>query len=190
MKILRYGNTNTYFTDGLLIDTDMPGTAKGFFRELKRNNIELKNIKYVIATHYHPDHSGLISELMSYGVNLLLMEKQCGYVHFSDRIFARQKGTDYHPINEKDATVISCAESRRFLRGIGINGEIISTESHSSDGIALITDDGNCFAGDLEPMQYIECYEDNALLKKDWEEILKHEPRCVYFGHINPQSLL
>ena len=125
---LRYGNTNTYYMNGLLIDTDMPGTVAGLFRALKTNSIALKDIKYVLATHYHPDHMGLISELMSHGVRLLLVDKQKEYVHFSDPIFARQKGLNYKAICEDDAVVISCDNSRQFLAGLGIAGEIISTQ--------------------------------------------------------------
>ncbi len=189
MITLRYGNTNTYYIDGLLIDTDMPGTIGGLFKELKRNSLELKDIRYVLATHYHPDHMGLISELMSYGVRLLLIDKQKEYVHFSDPIFERQKGLKYEPIRENDAVVISCAESRQFLDGLGIKGEIISTESHSADGIALITDDGNCFVGDLEPLSFIDAYENNPLLKNDWETILNRNPKSIYFGHVNSLKL-
>lgn len=189
MIILRYGNTNTYFVDGLLVDTDMAGTIGGLFRELKRNGLELKDVKYVLATHYHPDHMGLISELASLGVKLLLVDKQKDFVHFSDPIFARQKGLRYEPVREMDAVVISCDESRQFLANLGICGEIIATESHSADGIALITDDGNCFVGDLEPLPFIDAYEDNPLLKKDWETILAHEPKNVYFGHVNSLKL-
>ena len=186
---LRYGNTNTYYYAGLLIDTDMPGTIAGLFRELKRHGIELKDIQYVLATHYHPDHMGLISELMSHGTRLLLVDKQKEYVHFSDPIFARQKGLNYEAICEDDAEVISCDKSRQFLAGLGIAGEIISTESHSADGIALITDDGDCFVGDLEPIQFADAYEDNSSLKADWDEIMHYHPRHIYFGHVNAQHL-
>lgn len=189
MKTLRYGNTNTYFFEGLLIDTDMPGTITGFYKELKRNSIELKDIRYVLATHYHPDHMGLISELMSLGVRLLLIDKQKDSVHFSDPIFERQKALRYRPIRENDAIVIRCDESRQFLAKIGIEGEIIATESHSGDGIALITDDGNCFVGDLEPMPFMDAYENNALLKKDWDTVLSYHPTHIYFAHVNDQKL-
>ena len=189
MTKLRYGNTNTYYYAGLLIDTDMPGTIAGLFRELKRHGIELKDIRYVLATHYHPDHMGLISELMSLGTRLLLVDTQKEYVHFSDPIFARQKGLNYEAIREDDAAVISCDKSRQFLAGLGISGEIISTESHSADGIALITDDGDCFVGDLEPIQFADAYEDNSSLKADWDEIMRYHPRHIYFGHVNDQHL-
>lgn len=186
---LRYGNTTTYFINGLLIDTDMPGTINGLFKELKRNNLQLGDIKYVLATHYHPDHMGLVSELVSHGVKLLLIDCQKKFVHFSDQIFARQKNLNYQPIDENDAVVISCTESRKFLESLGIEGEIIQTQSHSADGIALITDDGNCFVGDLEPQSYSEEYEDNNQLKKDWEKIMEYNPKKIYFAHVNEQNV-
>lgn len=184
---LRYGNTNTYFLNGLLIDTDMPDTLPSFFRELKKNGLSTGDIRYVLSTHYHPDHMGLNSALTELGITLLLPDRQKDFVHFSDAVFKRQKNLGYQPIHESDAAVITLGESRSFLAGLGIHGEILPTESHSPDGIALITDDGECFAGDLEPMQYIDAYEENTPLRSDWDRILCHHPKTVYFGHINCQ---
>ena len=40
---LKYGNTNTYFVNGvnggLLIDTDYAGTMQAFYKALKKNGI-------------------------------------------------------------------------------------------------------------------------------------------------------
>lgn len=33
------------------------------FKEIKSHCIDIKDITYVLATHYHPDHIGLVSEL-------------------------------------------------------------------------------------------------------------------------------
>ena len=85
---MKYGNTNTFFIEGndggLLVDTDYAGTLPAFYKALKQNRIKVNNIKYVLATHYHPDHMGLISELMKQGAMLLLIDVQRDYVHFSD----------------------------------------------------------------------------------------------------------
>ena len=190
MILLRYGNTNTYYLDGLLIDTDMPDTLPAFYKELKRNGLSAKDVRCVLGRQYNMDHMGLISRMMSLGIKLILIDKQIEYVHFSDSVFSRQPKLNYQPIRENEAIIIDCNDSREFLRSIGINGEIVSTESHSPDGIALITDDGSCFAGDLEPLQYIEAYEDNSALKQDWNRIFEHHPLTAYFGHINEQILL
>lgn len=186
---LKYGNTNTYFINGLLIDTDYAGMLPAFYKEIKKNGIALTDIKYVLATHYHPDHMGLIGELTELGVKLLLTEHQVEYIHFSDEIFLREPRLNYKPIDESKALVIACEESRDILREMGIQGEIIPTKSHSSDGIAVILDDGNCFVGDLEPFEYIGAYENNVALREDWELILSYAPAVIHYGHANEKVM-
>lgn len=186
---LKYGNTNTFFirgtSGGLLVDTDYAGTLPLFYKELKKNAIRLSDITYVLATHYHPDHMGLVSELMQLGVKLLLLDTQVEYVHFSDEIFRREKRTEYMPIKEKEAVLVKWEESRAFLHDVGIEGEIISTPSHSNDSVSLILDNGTCFVGDLEPINYLDAYEENEKLKEDWKLIMSYDPDIIYYAHAN-----
>lgn len=144
---------------------------------------------YVLATHYHPDHIGLVSELMEEGVRLLVIDTQCSQIHYSDEIFSRDKRLIYKPIEEKDAIVISCQTSREFLNNIGIAGEIISTTSHSEDSISLILDNGICIVGDLEPIDYLDAYEENTNLKTDWELVMSYNPKHIYYAHANEKIL-
>ena len=185
---LRYGNTNTFLIPGsigyLLLDTDYAGTLPAFYRSVGQAGVRVSDISFVLATHYHPDHMGLIPELMKQGVKLLLIDTQKSSVHFSDYIFARDR-LPFKPIDETKATVISCAESRAFLAGIGIHGEIISTPSHSPDSISLILDNLDCFVGDLQPKEYIGAYEENDALKADWKMILSFRPKQVFYAHAN-----
>ena len=159
-----------------------------WYKALKQNRIKVNNIKYVLATHYHPDHMGLISELMKQGAMLLLIDVQRDYVHFSDSIFARDR-LPYTPIDESLGTIISCSESRAFLLRAGITGEIIHMHSHSEDSVSLIMDDGDCFVGDLEPFEYIDVYEENEKLKSDWEHILSFQPKRIFYSH-RPERVL
>lgn len=190
---LKYGNTNTFFIrgtgGGLLVDTDYAGTLPLFYKELKRNAIRLSDITYVLATHYHPDHMGLVSELMQLGVKLVLLDTQVEYVHFSDEIFRREKRTEYMPIKEKEAVCVKCEESRTFLHRIGIEGEIISTPSHSNDSVSLILDNGTCFVGDLEPINYLDAYEENIKLKEDWKLIMNYDSKIIYYAHANENTV-
>ncbi len=191
---LRYGNTNTFFikggSGGLLIDTDMAGTLPLFYRAIKEYNIKISDISYVLATHYHPDHIGLISELTKMGVKLLLLDTQVPFIHFSDGIFKRDKRLNYEPINTDTATVISTADSRKLLESMGIEGEIISVPSHSDDSVALFLDNGICFVGDLEPEEYLSAYGSNDKLKNDWEKVLKLNPEIIYYSHFKEKICL
>ena len=181
---LKYGNTGTFFIPGgLLVDTDYAGTIPAFYRALKANGIRLDSITHMIATHYHPDHCGLIGELQQHNVKLLLMESQTESVHDSDYIFERD-GLRYIPIDTGKAEVIRFEESRAYLKTLGIAGEIIPTLSHSTDGIAVILDNGDCIVGDLQPMEYISGYENSNALQEDWQRIMSLHPKRLLYAHM------
>lgn len=190
---LRYGNTNTFYipgrTGGLLVDTDYAGTLTGFFKAIKQAGISIKDITYVFATHYHPDHCGLVGQLRSLGVGLLIADVQLPFVHFADGIFEKDGINDYVAVNEQAADIIALSESREFLKGLGIKGELIHTPSHSEDSVSLILDDGCCFVGDTEPYEYLSAYEDNTALKNDWERILSYDPSHICYAHANDKII-
>ena len=188
---LKYGNTYTFLVKGssgsLLVDTDYAGTLQGFYRALKANGIRLNQISCAMATHFHPDHCGLMGQLQAQGVQLLLMDSQVQAVHFPDSIFTREK-RDFIPVDPAKAVLITADESRAFLKKLGIEGEIIRTASHSPDSVSLILDDGNCFVGDLEPREYIGACADNAPLAEDWQRIMSRNPEVIHSAH-RPERL-
>ena len=190
---LRYGNTNTFYIPGagggLLVDTDWAGTLQPFFKAIKASGVEMKAIKALLITHYHPDHMGLAGELQQLGVRLLLADVQRPYVHAPDEIFARDRRLSYRAADENAATLFSCAESRALLKALGIDGEILHTPSHSADSLSLLLDDGSCFVGDLEPLAYLAGYDENSALQSDWEQILKRQPKRILYAHANEQRL-
>ncbi len=190
---LKYGNTNTFFIRGsranLLIDTDYAGTLYAFYKEIKRNSIRVKDITYILATHFHPDHIGIVSELTKQGAKLLLIDTQMEFVHFSDGIFKKDLRLEYTPIDESKAEIIKCGESRSFLHNIGIDGEIISTPSHSQDSVSLILDNGTCIVGDLEPIEHIYGYDNNIPLKDDWRRIMNYAPKRILYAHANEKVI-
>lgn len=191
---LKYGNTNTFLIRGesnyLLVDTDYAGTLQAFYKAIKQHDVKISDISYILATHYHPDHIGLVSMLMKQGIKLLVIDTQRTSIHYSDEIFRRDKRLEFEPIDEESITVISSEESREFLEGMGIFGEIISTPSHSKDSVSLILDNGLCFVGDLEPIEYLNAYEENAILKKDWELVMGHNPKLIYYAHANEKNVM
>ena len=175
MKLLKYGNTNTFLIRGLLIDTDYAGTLGAFYKAIKAQGVQVSDLKYIMATHYHPDHCGLIGELQRHGIRLVLMDVQVDSVHFPDSIFQRD-GIGYVPADEKEALIVSCADSREFLQALGIQGEIISTPTHSQDSVSVILDSGDCVVGDLQRREYDPDTD-------DWNRVMRFHPKRIYYAH-------
>lgn len=193
IHILQYGNTKTFYiangVEGILVDTDWAGSISMFYREIKRHGILIENIKYLIITHYHPDHMGLAGQLTELGIKLVIVDIQQDFIHSSDCIFQKEKRFDYKPIVEDEALIISCEESRSFLKEIGIDGEIIHTPGHSEDSVSLILDEGIAIVGDLYPIDTVIAYNDNVL-KNSWNELLSHNLKTVYYGHAKEREVL
>ncbi len=192
-KNLTYSSTHTFLlqgsTSGILVDTGYAGTLQAFYKAIKAQDIKVSDITYVMCTHYHPDHCGLVSDLMEQGVGLILIDSQVEHVHFPDTIFAREPHLQYKPINESKAKVITFEESRSFLKSLGISGSIIATPSHSPDSMSVILDDGTAIVGDLEPLPYLDAYSDNVALKADWDRVLSYKPKRILYAHANEQIL-
>ena len=73
---------------------------------------------------------------------------------------------------------------------MGINGEIISTPSHSADSVSVILDDGDCIVGDLEPIDFLGAYENNSGLEKDWSRVINYKPKRIYYAHVNEKVMM
>lgn len=164
----------------LLVDVGWPGSLAEMQRVCRRMDIRLEDIPYQLVTHYHPDHAGLAQELKRLGVKLLVADTQLaaipllrGHTKPSDNF------TDIEPAGN---IVISVADSRAFLAGIGIQGEIISTPGHSDDSITLILDDGSAFTGDLTPPMIVP-QDPTDLAYQSWEKIRSKGVTTIYAGH-------
>jgi ribonuclease/clavin/mitogillin len=179
-----YASTNYYaieFKDGkLLIDCGWPGTLPKLTAELKRKGIAFSEIKYLLVTHFHPDHAGLTQELKKFGTKLLLLESQIDFIAPLSELF-KKKTFPYVEITQSDNLILKFEESRRFLANLGINGEIISTPGHSDDSVTLILDEGFAFTGDLQPRFMIP--EEDRISQESWDKIYQHKITRIFPGH-------
>ena len=178
-----YDSTNYYILDSkagkLLIDCGWPGTLPKLKAELKRKGVSISEIKYLLITHFHPDHAGVAQELKNLGIKLILLESQ---VEFTAPFAGYFKGKNlpYVEITQNDNLVLKFEESRKFLSGIGVHGEIISTPGHSDDSVTLILDEGFAFTGDLHP-SFMD-FEDSKT-HESWEKIRQHKITRIFPGH-------
>ena len=187
---LRYSNTNTYLIKGkkgsLLFDTGWAGTFPAFCKALGENKLRLQDISALIISHFHPDHMGIAQEIASSGVTLAVADVQKGFIHSSDAVFAKEKGTPFTPIDDSKAKTVSIADSRKFLKSLGFDGELIHTPGHSDDSISLWLDKEKAlFVGDLNPLYELEMHA-GTQIEKSWQRLLSLKPKTVYYGHAKP----
>lgn len=183
---LKYGNTNTYLVKGndkyILFDTNWAGTFNMFAGAVKDKGIKLQDIEYLFISHFHPDHMGIAGQLSEYGIKVVVCDVQKDYVHSSDEIFVKGKNNDFIPIDDSKVMILELNKSRIFLQNIGIEGEIIYTPGHSDDSVSMCLDDGSLLVGDLNPLYELEMHE-GTVIGQSWAELLKKNPKKVYYGH-------
>jgi endoribonuclease LACTB2 len=164
----------------LLIDVGWPGTLPKLMANLRRKDIPFQDIRYVLVTHYHPDHAGLAQELKARGVRLIVLEPQLAAI---PRLKGYMKpGTPYVEITLHDNLQLAIDDSRAFLGSIGIAGTIISTPGHSDDSITLVLDDGSAFTGDLPPATLVDT-DARDTVSRSWNMIRSLQIKMIYPGH-------
>ncbi len=178
-----YQSTNYYAIDikqgKLLIDCGWPGTLPQFIKVLQRKSMALNELKYLLVTHFHPDHAGLVQDLKNQRVKLILPECQKDFItpfaeHFKGKSFP------YMEIRQDDNVNLKLEDSRAFLAGIGLNGEIIHTPGHSDDSVTLILEEGFAFTGDLHP-SFMNS--DDVTTRASWDKIYQHKVSRIFPGH-------
>ncbi len=183
---LKYSNTNTYLIEGekgyILFDTGWAGTFPAFCRCMGDLKIPVQKIRYILISHFHPDHCGTAQEIASYGPVIAVMDVQQEYIHAADPVFAKEQNRHFRRINDEEIRIIPLAESRSFLLETGLDGEIIHTPGHSDDSISLFLDDGSLFVGDLNPLYELSMHK-GTLIEDSWNRLLDLHPKRIYYGH-------
>jgi glyoxylase-like metal-dependent hydrolase (beta-lactamase superfamily II) len=146
---------------------------------LQRKGIALKELKYLLVTHFHPDHAGLVQELKNQGAKFILPECQKDFIVPFTESF-EGKSYPYVEIRQNDNLILKLEDSRKFLAGIGINGEIIHTPGHSDDSVTLILDEGFAFTGDLHP-SFMNT--DDVTTQQSWDKIRQYKITRIFPGH-------
>jgi glyoxylase-like metal-dependent hydrolase (beta-lactamase superfamily II) len=171
-----YDSTNYYLLEikggKLLIDCGWPGTLPKLLAELKRKGISIREIKYLLVTHFHPDHAGITQDLKKLGAKLVLLESQVDFI---------LQNFPYLAIAQDDNLVLNFEDSRKFLDSIGISGEILPTPGHSNDSVTLILDEGLAFTGDLPPLFMVP--EEDQVTRGSWDKIQRHKISKIFPAH-------
>jgi glyoxylase-like metal-dependent hydrolase (beta-lactamase superfamily II) len=168
----------------LLVDPGWPGTLAILKNGLKRYQIEPAQIRYVVATHLHPDHAGLTQEVKNAcGSRLIIERRQIPFLEALRQTF--EKKGSYVPIQIDKTDLIVDSPARAALELIGVQGALIETPGHSDDSLSLILDSGAAFVGDLTWPDRVGP-ENGAAVVTSWRSLIANGARTIYAGHGGP----
>ncbi len=164
----------------LLIDVGMPGTFGELLSVLKRKSVPLEKIRFLVVTHFHPDHCGIAQELKSAGVTLLLGDIQERRLAEANRALAKFPG--YLEISDTGNMVVATDDRTAWKAATGIDGVLLHTPGHSADSVTVVIDGVGAFVGDLRPPEaYIG--QAAALATASWQKIRGAGARKVFPAH-------
>jgi len=172
----------------LLFDALWPDSFAAVSAQLKENGLRVRDIRYLVVSHFHMDHAGLAQVMKNGGATLLLHECQSGGIRELNDFFVRKPDRDYTPILEGGNRVVTSRESRALLAGIGLVGEIIPTPGHSTDSVSLVLDGDCAFIGDLPTPDIAEAY-GSVEMDESWRRIRACRVRTIYPAHALVQEL-
>jgi hydroxyacylglutathione hydrolase len=207
-----FGRSNGYIlkTDEKIsiIDAGLSGQCRKIERTLASLGLDCTDIDLVLLTHTHYDHTGCAAECRRIsGASLLVHEAEAenlrvgrsglpagatGLGRFVVGV-ARRFGfaeADFEAV-EPDI-VLGAADTDRFdLHKYGFPGIACHTPSHSHGSLSFITDDGDCFPGDILfnifPGTVTPPFADNPeLLTTHWRLLLSMGAQTFYPGHGKP----
>lgn len=174
-KILNLSVTNCYLLKAdsgyVLIDTGYEWEWDAFRNELKKARVGFTDLAYLILTHHHDDHAGLLNQVvaqnpsiklvMSSGAKELLLKGKNdhtnggGYLNRRvnslltlKRLFDKRWTHTFPPYATRQHDVMVHQDVSLREIGIGLDGKIIETPGHSTDSISVILDDGDSIVGD------------------------------------------
>jgi len=189
VKYFRYHNTNCYFLESsidnslLAVDAGWPCTLYEYQRELKTIGCSFKNIKWVIVTHFHMDHAGLVGEFIKEGITCYTFENQTSIdIDEMERVILKNKEySEYQKIDRKKLKTTTIIEFNSEIKKLGIDGEAIITKGHSSDSITFLTKEHEAIIGDLAPINQIMENDNESL--ENWNTIKQKGIKNIYPSH-------
>ena len=196
----------------LLIDTGYTHHYNEFKIELKKLGIRISDIKYLLLTHHHDDHSGFAQKLIEEtGAQLIVHYKAYPYLatgkpelkmkplnkctNLAFILFTsfikKNKDHSFPPIFRRTQYKIIEEDDKHFLQKIGIDGTILHTPGHTDDSISIVLADGKTFVGDtaMNFLNICMCNHrpiyanDINQVYRSWKKLIKYGAKRIYTSH-------
>jgi glyoxylase-like metal-dependent hydrolase (beta-lactamase superfamily II) len=171
VKYVTVGFTNIYFIpcEGgwLQVDCGYPGDYGKYLKRVNGIGIDPSDVRYLLLTHHHDDHAGFAAEFVTkHDVVVIVHEKALGPLASGASLEDMRPvngcvgtvfsvfsifhgGFTFPPFIPREKDLIVIGDNAAMLKGIGIDGVILSTPGHTDDSISAVLSDGSAFAGDV-----------------------------------------
>jgi len=194
----------------VMIDGGVPGKAKAFIQGMNEALIRPQDIKLLILTHGHWDHTGSakdIKEITGARIAMHKREKNCleeslkpippGVSRWG-KVFSKILSM-FMPFVNIPATHVDIilGDEELSLAEFGVAGKIISTPGHSPGSVSIVLQTGDAFVGDLAmnafPLRLSPglpiLAEDMQKVKDSWKLLLEYGVKMIYPSHGKPFSV-
>ncbi len=191
----------------IFIDGGSPGKINAFVKELKKLSVRPEEIKLIVITHGHWDHTACAKELKQMTGAKIAM-------HRSDKEWL-EKGVPAQPpgvtrwgkIVSKTlalylpfvripaaAVDVVIGDEGLSLAEYGISGRVVHTPGHSPGSVSVLLDTGDAFVGDMAVNGFplssgpeLSIFaEDFEQLKRSWRVLLEQGAKVIYTAHGQP----
>jgi ribonuclease/clavin/mitogillin len=170
----------------LLVDAGWPRSLPDLKAGLEAAGRRLSAIRFVMTTHAHPDHAGLMQILKDHcGVRRIVHRVQRGPLAELNRFFERKPDRHFRPFVIDGADLVVDSPNGEVLGSIGIDGEVLETPGHSDDSVSLVLANGDAFTGDLTRPD-LATAEQAAAVAASWRALLAHGAATFYMAHGGP----
>ncbi len=202
MKRIGYSNCTLIVngSNSILIDTGVRGFLKRITRMFERNGLIPGDIKLIILTHTHYDHTGNLRKLKSFTGAKVLVHKN----EFENLKNGRMPIPDGQRLpvklvsrigklvapgfaSPKPFTADIVNEDEYDLSMYGIDGKVISTPGHSPGSQSVVLGKkiiaGDCFMNMNYGVIFPHFAENPHLLLNTWQDIFNRGIEEIYPGH-------
>lgn len=169
----------------IAIDAGWPGHIHEYVEALKTHNIDQGRIKYLIVTHFHPDHAGMIENIKKFGTSFILFEHQTPYIRVMENMLRNDRS--YFPLDMNSNIVLKIDETEPFFKENNIPAQAIKTAGHSDDSISVVFKDGTAFIGDLYSPDLV--MDGDYKSKQSWHDLKLKGAKAIYPAHGSPYGI-
>jgi glyoxylase-like metal-dependent hydrolase (beta-lactamase superfamily II) len=175
LQTLKLKVTNAYLVRAgekyLLVDTGYEYEWDLFCRRLAEAGVRQDEIGWLLLTHHHDDHAGLVTRLVEANpsVRIILSQKgrallasgknfhtsEAGYVNRQIGFLLGLKGSfdkkwthAFPPYLARESDLLIDGATHFEALGIPLAGNILPTPGGSPDHLSIVFNDGDCLAGD------------------------------------------